>query len=210
MKKLYIVGAGGFGREVYGWAHEHPDCGREWEPAGFLDDNPHALDGYEGIEHPVVASISEYTPQQDDLFLIAIGNPATKKKVAEALKAKGAVFHTLVHPLARIGRNVKLGPGCILGPYVIMTCDIEVGESSAFYFFCALGHDVRVGKYCQLSASCDLTGGVTLGDCVFMGTHATVIPQVSIGDNAFIGVRSVVLKDVAPGKKVYGFPAREI
>ncbi len=210
MKKLYIVGAGGFGREVYGWAREHPDCGKLWDTAGFLDDNPRALDGYEGIPHSVVAPISEYIPEKDDLFLIGIGNPGVKKKAAEMLKAKGAVFHTLVHPLARVGRNVRLGAGCILGPYVVMTCDIQVGESCAFYFFCALGHDVCVGDYCQLSASCDLTGGVTLGDGVFMGTHATVIPGVSIGDNAYIGVRSVVLKDVAAGKKVYGFPAREI
>ncbi len=43
MKKLLIVGAGGFGRELYVWASQHPDCGRAWTLAGFLDDNADAL-----------------------------------------------------------------------------------------------------------------------------------------------------------------------
>ena len=46
MKKLLIVGAGGFGRELYVWASQHPDCGQAWELEGFLDDNSQALQSF--------------------------------------------------------------------------------------------------------------------------------------------------------------------
>ena len=35
---LYIVGGGGFGREVYNWAKECSKWGKQWNFKGFLDD----------------------------------------------------------------------------------------------------------------------------------------------------------------------------
>ena len=37
MDQVYIVGAGGFGREVAHWLTQSPDCGTKWRLAGFLD-----------------------------------------------------------------------------------------------------------------------------------------------------------------------------
>ena len=36
MKKLYIIGAGGWGREVLILLRDHVDCGTAWDIAGFL------------------------------------------------------------------------------------------------------------------------------------------------------------------------------
>ena len=43
MKNLYIVGAGGFGREVYGWLMDELSLLKEHTFIGFLDDNKDAL-----------------------------------------------------------------------------------------------------------------------------------------------------------------------
>ena len=43
MKNLYIVGAGGFGREVYGWLTDELTLLKEHTFIGFLDDNKDAL-----------------------------------------------------------------------------------------------------------------------------------------------------------------------
>ena len=39
MKQIYIVGAGGFGREVFDWMMETLDIEMKYSFAGFLDDN---------------------------------------------------------------------------------------------------------------------------------------------------------------------------
>ena len=57
MKKLLIVGAGGFGREVACWAAEAMGRGTDWVPAGFLDDNVRALEGT-GAGLPRVGGVS--------------------------------------------------------------------------------------------------------------------------------------------------------
>ena len=104
MKRLIIVGAGGLGREVYTWTEAHPDCGCLWEIAGFLDDNPAALDRF---DYPVgiLAAVVDYAPQPNDLFLCAIGSPSIKRRVCGKLLGSGAEFISLVHPTAVIGSS---------------------------------------------------------------------------------------------------------
>ena len=46
MKHLVIVGAGGFGREMFGAAREAIGFGNEFDIKGFLDAKPTALDGF--------------------------------------------------------------------------------------------------------------------------------------------------------------------
>ena len=59
MKKLYIIGAGGFGREVLGWARQCPLCGSEWIIGGFIDDNNRLIGKQiHGVE--VVSNLEDY------------------------------------------------------------------------------------------------------------------------------------------------------
>ncbi|NBX34537.1 hypothetical protein EBR16_04155 [bacterium] len=64
MKKLLIVGAGGFGREMHAWALQHPDHGRDWIFAGFLDDNPAALADFAAFAP--VRPLTGHRPAADD------------------------------------------------------------------------------------------------------------------------------------------------
>ena len=62
MKHLLIIGARGWGREVYNML---PDCigyGTEYEVKGFLDDKADALDGMPGYP-PIIDSVEHYEPQ---------------------------------------------------------------------------------------------------------------------------------------------------
>ena len=55
MKKLIIVGAGGFGREVYNWAMDVQKVNNEWKIGGFLDKNPRALEKYDNYSCQLLA-----------------------------------------------------------------------------------------------------------------------------------------------------------
>ncbi len=83
MKKLLIVGAGGFGRELYVWASQHPDCGRAWTLAGFLDDNPEALAPFGRFAS--VHSLAGHKPSADHVYLAGLGMPLLKEKLVAPL-----------------------------------------------------------------------------------------------------------------------------
>ena len=98
MKKLFIIGAGGFGREVHAWARQHPDCGSQWELAGFLDDNPAAL--RDAGDFASIAPLSGHRPATDTLYLNGLALPELKQKLLLPLVAAGAEFVTFLHPTA--------------------------------------------------------------------------------------------------------------
>lgn len=207
MKKLIIVGAGGFGREMYAWARQHPDCGRVWEIAGFLDDNASALEGY-AYPVGVLGAVEGYVPRAGEVFVCAIGAPLIKRAVCLKLLEKMAVFISLVHPSVLIGENVTLGVGVVLCPRVTLTSDITVGDFAALNCHSSAGHDVVVGAWATVSGHCDLTGNTRYGEGAFLGSGARIIPGKSVGDFAYVGAGSVVIRSVRSGQKVFGNPAR--
>jgi sugar O-acyltransferase (sialic acid O-acetyltransferase NeuD family) len=207
LPELYIVGAGGFGRELYGWLKDSPDWGCQWEFAGFLDDNLSALDGFD-YDAKVVARLSDWTPGPSQRFACGIGNVALKEKVCSPLLSGGAQFLTFVHPSAIVGANVVIGSGTVVCPRVTLTCDIQIGEMVMINLHSTVGHDASIGNGSTLSAHCDLTGGSRIGSGVFLGSGARILPGKSVGDGAVVGAGSVVIRDVKAGDRVFGNPAR--
>ncbi|NBD36954.1 MAG: transferase, partial [Verrucomicrobia bacterium] len=187
MKRLLIIGAGGFGREVLQWARASIDRGRDWEPGGFLDDRACALEGPGREFPPIVGTVREYEPREEDVFVCALGSPRLRAQVFEHFKKRGARFVRVVHPSCHLGEGVTLGEGVILCPGVVLTCDIAIGANTALNVNTAVGHDARIGAHCQISSFCDLTGYVRLGDRVFLGSRASVLPGIHVGDGATVG-----------------------
>ena len=92
MKKLIIVGAGGFGREVFSYAQHIQAIRKEWEIAGFIDDNLEALAGY-NYRPPIIGMIQDHNPKDDEIFAMGVGLPTSQKlTLANNLSEKGAKF----------------------------------------------------------------------------------------------------------------------
>lgn len=209
MKPVYIVGAGGFGREVLQWAGDHPDCGRLWRIAGFLDDNPDALAPF-GRDVRVAGPIAGHVPNPDALYLCGLGQPGPKRDICGRLSASGAKFLTLVHPSAHVGSHVELGEGCVICPGVVLSCDIRLGRFVTVNLNSTVGHDASIGDFTSLSALCDVTGFVTIGEGVFLGSRSGVVPGKKIGDRVHVGAGSTVIADIREGERVFGVPARSV
>jgi len=206
MKKLLIVGAGGFGREMYAWAAQHPDCGQVWTLAGFLDDNVEALQPF-GSFAPVLPAAG-HQPASENVYLCGLGLPLVKEKVIGPLLKARAEFITFVHPTALVGARVSLGQGVVLCPGAILSADITVGDFAMVNLNSTIGHDASLGAWTTLSAQCDITGHVKVADRVFMGSRATIIPGKTIGSRAILGAGAVVISDVPANVTVVGNPAR--
>ena len=206
MRPLFIVGAGGFGREMHAWLRQHPDCDRLWTIAGFLDDNPAALDRF-GAFAPVVPATG-HQPTSGSLYVCGLGLPEIKERVIAPLLAAGAEFLTYVHPTAVVGERVRLGRGTILCPGAVLSCDITVGDFVIINLNSTIGHDASVGDWSSLSALCDVTGHVKIAERVFMGSQATIIPTRTVGGRSIIGAGAVVMTNVPADVTVTGNPAR--
>lgn len=206
--QLIIVGAGGLGREVLSWLTHDSGRRQEFSILGFLDDNPNALAG--DYDTPVLSSVQDYRPDADHQLVIAMGNPADRRRVVEQLKAKNAKFHTLIHSNCEIGNNVKVGTGCIICPYCVLTCDIQLGDFVFLNASANVGHDVTIGDFTSANSGVHITGGVSVGEDCFIGVGAKVVPGRRIGAGAKIGAGSVVIDHVAEGTTVFGNPARPL
>ena len=115
MKNLIIIGAGGFGREVYTLVNECIAFGLDLRIKGFLDLNPKALANHQGYSS-IIGDVIDYTPKEDDVFIIAITSKERKKICSEIIFSKGGQFVSIIHPSAHLSSNqaVKNGTTIIL------------------------------------------------------------------------------------------------
>jgi sugar O-acyltransferase (sialic acid O-acetyltransferase NeuD family) len=210
MKKLIIVGAGGFGREIFSWANKLTAEGIFSDIKGFIDDNPIALQNYH-YKKKIIGEIRDYQPKKDEIYAMGIAAPTKKKlEIARMLKERGAEFISLIHPSVFIGSNIQIGQGCILCPNVILSCDIRIGDFVTFNVLSTVGHDAIVGDGCTFNSFVNINGFVKIGKGVEVGSHGTILPNCQIGDFAKIGAGSAVVKSVKANATVLGVPARKI
>ena len=209
MKKLIIVGAGGFGREVLGFARSIPRIYRDWNVYGFLDDNPSALQKFStGIA--ILGPIVGYEPKEDEVFTCAIAEPLVRLEICRKLLQNKANFVNIISPSATIGENTSIGKGLILGAYSALSVNVRVGDFAIINSYSSLGHDAVLEDGCTLSAYCAVTGGVHVGEGSFLGTQSVILPTLKVGRYTKIGAGSIVVRNIKNGVAVFGNPAREI
>lgn len=210
MKRILIVGAGDFGRELFCWMTTDPRHGVEWEVDGFLDDNTDALSAYPHYPTTVTGSISEYSPAANECLVMAIASPASRMKIADRLKARGAEFTSWIHPSVIESRFHSIGRGCVIGPNSVISCDVSIGNFVIINLGVAVGHDAKIGDGCTINSHCDITGHVSIGQGTFLGSSVSIIPHVTIGSSATIGAGSTVVRRVRDGSTVMGDTAKRI
>ena len=206
MKRLLIVGAGGFGREMFAAAREALGYGEDFIVAGFLDDNLHALDGFSGYPQ-ILGTLADYKFGADDVFITAVGSIPVRRKIVAQIEARGGVFATVVHRSAVIGPNVSIGVGSFIAPNVSLTADVSIGRHTCVFHNTSIGHDTIVGDFAHIYAQCSLGGSVRIASGTNVYPGAVVTPRRKIGEDAVVGALSAVFSDVPPRVTVLGNPA---
>lgn len=212
MKNLYIIGARGYGREIFSMFENCKIVNSELQDInciGFLDDKSDALDNYPGYP-PIISSVEDFIPSQNDVFLCALGDPKWVKFYTSIIENKGGNFISLISPLASIGSNTIIGKGVVISRWSTITSDTVIGDHTHIGVFSCIGHDIKIGECCHMGAYTFIGGRATIGKKVTIHPRVNILPDKKVGDDAIIGAGSIVLKNVKPGETVFGIPAKKI
>lgn len=207
MKHLYILGAGGLGRELLAVLRTDVAYGRQWVVVGFVDSRPE-LKHTEIDEIPVVGGVDDVIISSSSIFAVAIGNVKLKKELVEGLVSRGGRF-IATRTQCRVGERSSIGAAVFqLNAFVSVDCTVEdyVYLDSA----CVVGHDTRIGKYSHVGAGAFVGGRVNIGESVTIHPKSVIGQGITIGDGAKIGIGAVVMKNVPANATVIGNPARVV
>lgn len=199
MPELYVVGTGGFAREIHQWARD----------AGLFEDR--TFGGFVGPgEVTGHASLPDEALRlgDEDRLLLGIGRPDLRRRLTDSLAQRGARFSCLIHPTALVSPEATLGEGVIICPFATVTSGAELGDYALLNLYALVGHDARVGPHAILSPRATIGGEASLDEEVFLGAHAVVAPGRCIGARSRIGAGTAVLRDLAPGSLLLDAPPR--
>ena len=209
MKNLIIIGAGGFGREMFAAAREAVGYGETFRIKGFLDGNVSALDGFSGYPG-IIGSPETYAIEEGDVFVTALGSISARRRCAAMIEERGGRFIPIVHRSASLGPNVTVGDGSFVAHNAVLTADISVGRHSCVFHGSVIGHDTVLEDFTHVYSLVSVGGSVRIreGAAVFPG--ARIVPRIEIGEGSVVGIGSAVVRSVASGTTVFGVPARRI
>lgn len=206
MNDIIVVGASGYGREVFQYVKDLAAVRPDIRPKGMLDDDP-GLRAEPGGE-AIIGDTRTYAIQADDRFVVSAGNPAVRQALAERLAGRGATFFTLVHPTAYVSPTARIGTGCVVSPFASVGSRAQLDDHILLVMYASVAHDCTVGSFCSFSPYSAVAGGSVVGPRVFLGGHALVTPMRHVGQDSKIAAGAVVYRDVPEGSLAAGNPAK--
>lgn len=211
MKKLIIMGAGDFGREV-SWVVERLNAQAPvWELLGFVDDalgvQGTVIDGY-----PVLGRVSMLESVTEETWVVcSIGTGKTRKKVMErVLENPNLHPATLVDPSAIVGRNARIEEGCVVCAGTVLAISSRLEAHTIVNLNCTIGHDTVLEPFCTVHPGTNLSGKVHVGQCTDIGTGTKIIQGLTVCPGCTLGAGAVVVRDITEPGTYVGVPVKKL
>ena len=209
MKKIIILCAGDFGKEV-AWLIE--DINKKtptYDLLGFLDDNPEKIgrfyNGYKCLG-PIV-DLNALNKDNDVYAVIATQDSGFRKRFVETFP-NYSNWETLIHPSVNKSDTSELGTGCIVCANCNISVNTIIGDQVIMNLGTTVGHDCEIGNYVSLMSGTIISGHVKIGDEAYFGSNSTVLPEKRVGKRSKVGAGSVVIRNVKDDVSVMGVPAK--
>ena len=140
------------------------------EKIDYMFDDNYEGGLYEG--HPSGKYTEDLFPMAN--FIIAIGNNADRKKIAEKMSEYKAT--SLIHPKSTVSSHTEIGNGTlILANAVIQS-------------------NVQIGKHCLIDISVNINHDALIHDYVNIAPTAYIGSETEIGEGAYIGAGAIITR----------------
>ena len=141
MKKLLILGAGGYGKTV---ADVAAQLGI-YETIRFLDDGRTGPD--------ILGECDRYAEFLEDCTEVypAFGNNTFRKLWLGRLKAAGVPVPTLIHPRAYVSPRATVCAGSVVLPMAVVNTGVTVGEGCIINIGALIDHDSVIESWSHLA-----------------------------------------------------------
>ena len=195
-RKLALYGAGGHASEVIA------QLSYKFKLIKLFVDDDYVTSDLE--------SISNFNPEEYAI-MIPVSDSVAREKMVNKLPS-GTHFWSFIHPTALLmdDATIKLGIGCFIGAYSILTTDIVIGDHAILNRGVHIGHGCRIGDYFSAMPSSVVSGDVVIGNNVYLGTNASVKEKITICDDVTIGMNSPVHHDILESGIYVGDNLRKI
>lgn len=208
VKKLCIVGTGGFGRETLCCFLDSIGKieGSLSSVVCFMESDENYVTS-EVMGVPVINQ-SQFNAALYDV-VIGIGDPVKRKLIAESLPAN-TTYRSVIHPSVVMSNWVNIGNGAVVTAGVILTCNITIGDHCHLNLHTTVGHDCTIGDYFTTSPAVNISGNCTFGECVYLGTNAAIKQGINICSNVIVGMGGTVVKNITESGTYIGTPVQKL
>lgn len=211
-ERVVVIGASGFGRESLDVLEAMRDDGDPVQILGVVDDSPteENLQRLEDRGTPYLGTVENWIARKSlkARFVIGIGNPHVRKRVARRLETAGKVTYSAVHPKASIGKNSIVSPGAVVCAGAVISTNVRFGRYVHINPNATVGHDAILEDYVSINPAAVISGEVKIRQNVLVGAAALVLQQLEVGDDSIVGAAALVTKDVPAHVVVKGVPGK--
>ena len=203
MRDLFIVGAGGFGREAI-WTVERINSlsqPPQWSIIGYADDDPKWTKGDNFEGYPILGSVDEASKDHPGASVfVAIGNNAKRADMYKRLR--GHDFPALIDPKAQISPTTEFKHGSFIGAGAVIQVGSELGKFTVVGSNAIVSHHAVVGDFVNIGPGSIIASGVKVGNAVSFFANASTMPWITIGEGATVSCGVGVKSDLAAGAEL--------
>lgn len=209
IRRIVIVGAGGQALVAADIAECATGAGSPDRVIAMVDDQQ-ALHGAMIGRYPVLGPISVLTDIPHDAVVVAVGDNALRRGIADALRSNNESEATLQHPDASIAASATVGYGTMISAGVVVVANASIGRGVILNTRSSVDHDSVVDDFVHIGPGATVGGRCWIGANTVVSIGATVCSGVRIGRDCVVGAGAVVLHDLPDGVRAWGVPARII
>jgi hypothetical protein len=104
----------------------------------------------------------------------------------------------------------RLDRGNLITRGSAFTCDMAIGDFNVFNLNSTVGHDCRIGSFNVVNPGCNVSGGVLLADAGLLGTGSLVLEGLSNCSDVVVRGGSVVSRSIQASGVCVAVPARPL